>query len=83
MAQSVARQAVNLQVAGSNPAGGGFSCNGLAKPKACPGTTCVDAYAYAYARGAHASAHARAHGCAYAYAHACTCQMCIVMGVGM
>ena len=25
MAQSVARQAVNLQVAGSNPAGGGFA----------------------------------------------------------
>ena len=28
MAQSVARQAVNLQVAGSNPAGGDF-CKGL------------------------------------------------------
>ena len=29
MAQSVARQAVNLQVAGSNPAGGGFGEPGL------------------------------------------------------
>ena len=28
MAQSVARQAVNLQVAGSNPAGGDFCCWG-------------------------------------------------------
>ena len=36
MAQSVARQAVNLQVAGSNPAGGGFAGKCFAGGHAAP-----------------------------------------------
>jgi hypothetical protein len=41
MAQSVARQAVNLQVAGSNPAGGAFGSQKLCRRESNPGPRAI------------------------------------------